>query len=261
MSPEAVGLLVGAGVLAGALGTAGGITSLVSYPALLAVGVAPLPANVVNLVAVVACWPGTALASRQELVGTSPILKRGLPVAAIGAGFGAVLLLTTTPGVFSRVVPFLVAAGSLSLLAQPALTAAAARLRAHPSRRGSGGPLLESTGLVLVLVGLVSVYSGYFGAGSGVLLLVVAMVLLDPGLPRANAIKNMLIGASAVTSAAVFIVAGPVDWAAVTPLALGLFTGSLLGPVLARRMPARLVRSTVAALGLLLAVKLWLRPG
>jgi uncharacterized membrane protein YfcA len=120
---------------------------------------------------------------------------------------------------------------------------------------------LESAGLVLVVVGLVSVYSGYFGAGSGVLLLVVAMVLLDPGLPRANAIKNMLIGASAVTSAAVFIVAGPVDWAAVTPLALGLFTGSLLGPVVARRMPARLVRSTVAALGLLLAVKLWLRPG
>ena len=46
-------LLLGAGVLAGGLGSAGGTTSLISYPALLAVGVPPLPANVTNAVAVV----------------------------------------------------------------------------------------------------------------------------------------------------------------------------------------------------------------
>jgi hypothetical protein len=42
-------------VVAGVIGAAGGITSLVSYSALLAVGIAPLPANVANLVAAVAC--------------------------------------------------------------------------------------------------------------------------------------------------------------------------------------------------------------
>jgi uncharacterized membrane protein YfcA len=56
-------LIAAAGVLAGIVGTAGGITSLVSYPALLAVGVPAFAANVVNNVALVACWPGSAPAS------------------------------------------------------------------------------------------------------------------------------------------------------------------------------------------------------
>ena len=51
-------LLIAAGVLAGVVGTAGGITSLISYPALLWVGIPALPATVANTVAIVACWPG-----------------------------------------------------------------------------------------------------------------------------------------------------------------------------------------------------------
>lgn len=51
-----------------------------------------------------------------------------------------------------------------------------------------------------VPIGLISVYGGYFGAGSGVLLLAVTLILLDPRLPEANAIKNMLVGASAVAA-------------------------------------------------------------
>ncbi|MEV0195186.1 sulfite exporter TauE/SafE family protein, partial [Nonomuraea sp. NPDC050691] len=62
-------LLAAAGLLAGLVGTAGGITSLISYPALLAAGLPALSANVANIVAAVACWPGAALASRPELAG------------------------------------------------------------------------------------------------------------------------------------------------------------------------------------------------
>jgi len=59
--------LIAAGVAAGVVGTAGGITSSVSYPVLLAVGLPSLPANIANNVALVACWPGSALASQPEL--------------------------------------------------------------------------------------------------------------------------------------------------------------------------------------------------
>lgn len=206
LSLQAFGVLLVAGVL----GTAGGTTSLVSYPALLAVGVPALPANVANLVALVACWPGAALTSARELAGHRAWLLRGLPVAAATAAAGSGLMLVTPPGAFARIVPVLVAAGSLALLAQPALTA----LR---QRRARG-----DRALLLVTVGVLSVYSGYFGAGSGVMLLAAVAVLLDPRLPRANAVKNMLIGASAIASAVVLVLAGPVDWRAVTPLALGL---------------------------------------
>lgn len=247
-SLAAAGFLLVAGAVAGVVGTAGGITSLVSYPALLAVGQPALAANVANLVALVACWPGAALASRGELTGTSRWLARGLPVAAVGGGLGAGLLLSTPPGVFARVVPFLVAAGSVTLLAQPAL---AARRQPRPPTGQLGA---------LVGVGVLSVYGGYFGAGSGVMLLALTLILLDPRLPQANAVKNMLVGAAAVASAAVFIAAGPVPWRSVTPLAAGLFAGSTAGPVVARRVPASVLRWAVAGLGFALAVELWLNP-
>jgi uncharacterized protein len=242
-------ILFAAGGVAGIVGTAGGITSLVSYPALLAVGIPALPANIANLVALVACWPGAALTSRREIAGTKPLLMLGTPAAAVGAALGAVLLLSTPPGAFALIVPFLVAAGSLALLVQPRLTALTARTR------------LDRWPLTLALIGLISVYGGYFGAGSGVLLLAVALILFDPRLPEANAIKNMLVGASAVAAAAVLVVAGPVAWGAVAPLAVGAFAGSTVGPIVARRAPARVVRLTVAALGFLLALQLWLHPG
>lgn len=238
-----VAVLLLGGVLAGVVGTAGGITSLVSYPALLAVGVAPLPASVANLVAAVACWPGTIATSQRELAGSRHWLGRGLPVAALGAAVGAVLLITTPPGVFARLVPFLVAAGSVALLAAPWLTR-----RWRPTT----SPLLG--------IGVLSIYSGYFGAGSGVLLLALLLVLVDERMPQANAVKNMLVGAGTAASAAIFVVAGRVDWAAVAPLAIGLFAGSLLGPIVVRHVPATAVRWTVGVLGLGLAVRLWLDP-
>jgi uncharacterized membrane protein YfcA len=74
-------VLLSAGVLAGMVGTAGGITSLVSYPALLAVGVPALAANVANIVAFVGCWPGSALASRLELEGRGHWLIRWAPLS------------------------------------------------------------------------------------------------------------------------------------------------------------------------------------
>ena len=67
---------------------------------------------------------------------------------------------------------------------------------------------------------------------------VVTLVLVDQRLPRANAAKNMLLGASTVLAAAIYIIGGPVDWFAVVPLAVGLFAGSLGGPIIAGHAPA-----------------------
>jgi uncharacterized protein len=247
--------LVGAGVLAGLVGTAGGITSLVSYPALLWAGVAPLQANIANLVALVACWPGSAVASRPELEGRGAWLRRWSVVAAVGGAAGSGLLLVTPSGVFDRVVPFLVAAGSLALLLQP-------KIAARPSWRpvdGEGQPPRPDLFLLCGLFAL-SCYNGYFGAGSGVLLLALLLLTTDPHLPIANALKNMVVGAATITSAVLFAAVTRVDWSAVCPLAAGLLVGSLVGPGVARRLPPGLLRWLVAACGLALAIRLWIAP-
>ncbi len=242
-------LLLGAGVLAGVVGTAGGITSLISYPALLAAGVAPLPANVANIVALVACWPGAALASRPELKGRAGWVARWSVLTAVAGLAGAALLLSTPTTVFGRVVPFLVAAGALALLLQPKLSARRRPDRAH------GSPMLLAGGVFLV-----SVYNGYFGAGAGVMTLALVLDTVDEHMARANALKNMLMGAATAGSAALLVVFAHVEWAAVVPLAVGLFAGSTIGPLVARRIPGTVLRWVVAFIGFALAVKLWLSP-
>jgi uncharacterized protein len=250
LSYTSAAILLAAGTAAGLVGTAGGITTLVSYPALLAVGIPALPANVANIVALPACWPGSALASQPELAGQAPWLCRWAPVAALGGALGAALLLSTPAGIFGRVVPFLVLAGSLALLLQPRLSAWRHRHQMQDSR------LLLPAGVLLL-----SVYNGYFGAGSGVMLLALLLLTAEQHMARANALKNMLIGATSIVSAVAFILFGPVDWAAAGPLAAGMLIGSTAGPRAARRIPARLLRRLVALLGLGLAIWLWLHPG
>jgi hypothetical protein len=242
--------LVGAGAVAGLVGSAGGITSLVSYPALLAVGLPAFAANVANNVALVGCWPGSALGSRPELRGQASWLWRWAVLAALGGAAGAALLLCTPSGVFDRVVPFLVAGGSFALALEP-------RLRAWRQRRGT-----HSHGLALpVGLGALSLYNGYFGAGAGVMILTLMLLLVDRHLPRANALKNMLLGAATVFSAVIFVVFGSVAWSAVIPLGLGMVLGSRMGPVVARRLPAGVLRWLIVAFGLGLAVDLWIRAG
>jgi uncharacterized membrane protein YfcA len=249
VSPADAVLLLGAGVLAGVVGTAGGITSLISYPALLSVGLAALPANVTNIVALVACGPGSALASRSELAGRGSWLRRWAFVAVAGGAVGSGLLLSTPAGVFERVVPFLLAFASVGLLLQPRLSAWQER---HPLR---GNEFLLPCGLFSV-----SVYNGYFGAGAGVMLLVLLLLTVDQHVARANAFKNVLVGVATLVSAIAFAVLGPVDWAAAAPLAVGMFVGSTVGPAVARRIPGNVLRWLVALTGLGLAVRLWVAP-
>jgi uncharacterized protein len=244
-----VALLLIAGVLAGVVGSAGGITSLISYPALLVVGVAALPATVTNSVALVACWPGSALGSQPELRGQGAWLRRWSLIVVAGGAVGAALLLSTPAGVFGRVVPFLLALGSVALLLQPQLSAWQTR---HPL---FGHKSLLPSGLFSL-----SVYNGYFGAGAGVMVLTLLLLTVDQHLPKANALKNMLVGVATAVSAVAFILFGPVSWASVPPLAIGLFAGSTVGPTVARHMPRNLLRILVGLSGIGLAIRLWLVP-
>jgi hypothetical protein len=249
LSPGDDLLLIGAGLLAGAVGTAGGITSLISYPALLAIGLPALRANVTNILALVACGPGAASASRPELVGKGPWLLRWSLVAFAGGAAGSVLLVVTPSSVFDEVVPYLLVIAALGLLLQPRLSSWQQR---HPSQRSRA---LLPCGLFAV-----ATYNGYFGAGAGVMLLALLLLAVDQHIASANALKNVLVSASTIVSAALFVALGRVQWDAAIPLAAGMFFGSTVGPRLARRIPGDVLRLLVALTGLGLAARLWIAP-
>jgi uncharacterized membrane protein YfcA len=242
------GLLV-AGILAGAVGSAGGIASLISYPALLAAGLGAKPANVADTIAFVASLPGSALGSRPELHGQGRRTLSLAPSAAAGSAAGAALLLLTPAGVFGQIVPFLVAFAAIGLLIQPKVSAWLTK------RHGPSGSPWPQLALFAVWV-----FDGYWGVGAGVMALAVLALAVEPQLTRANALKNVLLGAADIACSIVFIAYGPVRWAAVLPLGAGVLAGSRAGPLLARHIPAGILRAAVGLTGLGLAIHLWFSP-
>jgi hypothetical protein len=235
-----------AGLAAGIIGTAGGITTLVAYPALLAVGIPPLAANVTNSVAMLGSGLGSASRAAPGITGQGATIRRWLPVSITMSLAGAVLLVVTPGAVFGRVVPFLVAAGSLILLMQPRIS------RWQQENEHAWG----RAAAVLSGLGGVSVYNGYFGAGSGILLIALLLLTAEPVLHRANAVKNVLLAASDILPAVLFAIAGTVAWTAAIPLGTGTIAGGLIGPSIARRARHGTLRVLIACTGFALAI--WL---
>ena len=225
---------------------------MISYPALLAIGLSPLSANATNLVALNACWPGAAHGSQRELAGWGPWLRRWLPLTALGGATGGVLLLVTPPGAFAHVVPFLIAGGSVALIAEPWMRGL------RPARAARVGRRRDA--VMIVALSLLSVYGGYFGAGSGVMTLALLLVLVERDLPTANALKNMTNGAITLPAGVLLAIFGPVHWTAAAPLAVGALVGSRMGPAVTRALPRIVTRWAVAVLGLGLASWLWVKP-
>ncbi len=249
MSPDDLlraGVLLLAGIGSGIVGYAAGLASLVSFPVLLALGVPPLTANVTNSVALTGVTLGGVAAARPELRGQRRRMLTFGGTGVVGGAAGALLLLQLPPSVFERVVPGLVAFGSVVLLLRPLL------------RRWHAGRLHERHPAVLGVVGVVTVYCGYFGAGAGVLLLATFGAVLPDRLARLAALRTVVVGAANTTAAVIFTLTGAVDWEAVPPLVVGAVIGSSLGPPLVRRLPETPLRVGVALAGLGLAVALHL---
>jgi uncharacterized membrane protein YfcA len=241
--------LVGAGIVAGVIGSAGGITSLVSYAALLAIGVSPLAANVTNSVALLGSGAGSALRARPDLDGHGETLRRWMPVTVVFSLAGGVLLVSTPPQAFNRVVPFLVAIGALVLLLQPVIASSLSRRGAQLGRR-----------TITCAGACVAIYNGYFGAGAGILMIALLLLSTEPVLHRANALKNVILLGSDVLPAVLFAVVGTVVWHAVWPMSIGALAGGLIGPSIARRIPASIMRVAISIFGFGFAVWLLLKP-
>jgi uncharacterized membrane protein YfcA len=243
VSADQVALLVAAGFLAGLAGSIAGLASLFSYPALLAVGLPPLAANVTNTVALISSGVGSVLGSRGELSGLGSLLRRLLPVCVLGGALGMVLLLVLPEVGFEYVVPVLIGGASAQVLLKPVIE----------RRRGRTAVTVRSGGFFLFPV---SVYGGYFGAGAAVLAIAVLDAVVHTTIARVNALKNALMMAANGTAAIGFALFAPVRWAAAVPLAIGFLVGGYTGPAIVRRAPAEVIRVLIGTAGLGLAVVL-----
>lgn len=248
-------LAAAAGLVAGGVNAVAGGGTLITFPALLATGMAPVTANITSSVGLLSGYAGGSLAYRRELVGQGGRVRALGLASVLGAAVGALLLLRTPATVFRSAVPFLVLLSSLLLALQPWL---ARRVAARRTGSDADTPP-EITSLVRCGVFVGAAYGSYFGAGLGVLLLALLGTLLHDGLQRLNALKGLLSLLINVVGVTVFIVSGRIEWPYAAILAVTAYGGGHLGVALARRLPAAALRSSVVLLGLVVSAVLFIR--
>jgi uncharacterized membrane protein YfcA len=247
---EAAAVLV-AGLVAGAVNAIVGSGSLLTFPTLLAVGLPPVTANVSNTIGLVPGGVSGTFGYRRELVGQRERLISLGAAGLLGGTVGAGLLLVLPPEAFERIVPFLVlfAAGVTAI--QPALTSRLEHIRARPA---------HDNPLVVLAVFLTAIYGGYFGAGQGVILLALLLLLVNDDPQRLNGLKNaVILGVNAI-AALIFAVVAPVDWYAVLLLAVSSIVGGQLGATVGRRLSPTALRIAIVVVGTAVGLRLLLLP-
>lgn len=233
-----------AGVAAGLVGYLAGLMSLISFPALLAVGLPPLTANVTNTLGAIGVGAGAAVrAGDQVMAAGRGRAWQQFVICAIGGGTGAALLLITGESVFEAVVPWLIAFASLTLFLSPRL------------KKLSSGT--ERWRIYLCSLFFVCLYGGYFGAGAGVVYFALVLLLTSYPWPRAVLMKSVLLSISNLAATVIFVIFAPIDWLAALILFVGNLIGGNIGPLVQRYIPETISRWVIAIGGLYLAWSLW----
>jgi uncharacterized membrane protein YfcA len=244
-----VAVLLVAGLAAGAINAMAGGGTLLTFPALLAVGLQPITANVTNTVAV---WPGylsSAASFRGQWTDKAQLTRLSI-AAGLGGVAGTVILLTTPASVFHVLVPYLVFAATGLIAAQPEISRRLAARRTGPVVPGHTSPLLPAA----VFAGCV--YGAYFGGGLGIVLLAVLALGIPIDLSRLNALKSTLQLAVNTVALLGFALFGPVDWLAAAIIAPASFVGGIGGARIAQRLDPRVLRVAIVVFGVGVGVRL-----
>ncbi len=249
MSAPEVVLVLAAGFGAGAINALIGSGTLITFPALLAVGYPPVLANVSNNLGLVPGAASSAYGYREELRGSRRRLRRLAPMTICGAVIGAILLLELPAERLRGDRP-----GADRDLARADRAAAAdLALGAGPPRGGgsrAGRRHRTAARARMASVFGTGIYGGYFGAGQGILLLAVLAIGLPGELKELNAVRAVLAGLANFTAAVVFLFAADIAWEAVLVIAIGSTIGGLVGASIGRRLPDRILRAVIVVVGL-----------
>ncbi|WP_293787147.1 sulfite exporter TauE/SafE family protein [uncultured Aeromicrobium sp.] len=254
MTPLDQIITVLAGLGAGIATSSIGVASLVSFPILLALGIAPVTANSSNTVALVPAGLTGALGYRRELRGRLSLAAAVMTVSGAAAVAGALLLLRLPPDVFATLVPWLILFACLLVAVQPRISAwlrSRRPERTDDARASMTPPLAAGTAAC-------GVYGGYFGAGQGVVMIAVLSLGLDLPLPVVSALRTLAVLASNIVATIVFVFLAPLDWQIVALLASGSIVGGYLGALIGRMLPTAVFRGLIVAAGLAVAIGYWL---
>jgi uncharacterized membrane protein YfcA len=235
----------------GAANSIAGGGTLLTFPALLGLGV---PAIAANATSTVALWPGSISSMwgyRKELEGARRWAVRLAVPSVFGGIAGAALLLVTPEERFKALVPWLVLGATVLFAVQrPFMNWLQRRIRQRsdvtdePFTRP-----INPTATMLAAQFAVGVYGGYFGAGAGIVMLAVFGLMGLTNIHQMNGLKNFNGICFNGVAALAFALMGLVVWPIALVMALGSSAGGYLMSGLAQRVPQAWVRNTVTLIG------------
>jgi len=238
-----------AGLWAGTINAVVGSGTLVTFPVLIALGVAPVVASMSNAMGLVAGTAAGAWGYRRELAGRGRQLLKLMPASLLGGITGAWLLLHLPEKVFAYVAPVLLVAALLMVLFQPKLQAWIRNREQNPEHAIKD----KSHGILLVvLIYLAGVYGGYFVAAQGILLVGILGVFLSGTMQNANAMKNILTLTVNMVAAVSYLIFAfdRINWWVVLLIAISSTIGGLLGSKVGRKLSPKVLRGVIFTLGI-----------
>jgi uncharacterized membrane protein YfcA len=250
-------------VLATAVGSAvnsiAGGGTLITFPALVGLGIPGIVANATSTVALVPGSVGAFLGYRDALQGARDWARRFAIPSLLGGACGAALLLKTPPDRFDAVVPWLVLGATLLFVAQRPVMRLWQR-RTGPGAAAPDDPALRPAPLaILAYQFAVAVYGGYFGAGIGILMLAALGFMGFTDIHRMNGLKSVGGAAANLVAAATFAFSSLVDWPVAVAMMVGALAGGYGGSRLAQRVSQDWVRRAIVAIGF--GSGIWLLAG
>jgi uncharacterized membrane protein YfcA len=247
-----------AAAVAGTLNAVAGGGSFVSFPALLFLGVPPVPANATNTVAL---WPGLAASTIAYLKRLNAPLHLLIPLlvtSVVGGWAGALLLLKTPQHTFLHLIPWLLLVGTVLFAFGNSIRTLAGKGRAADDLRRISW---TAVGVSSFLELLVAIYGGYFGAGIGFIMLGMLAALGMRDLHGMAAIRTLLAATINFVAVITFIAAGAVLWPIFAVMVAGALAGGWFGARFAQRADPGKVRAFVIILGLAMSAYFFLRTG
>ena len=255
-------ILFAAAFGAGIINAIAGGGTLLSFPALISIGLDP---KIANATSTISLWPGLAgslWGYRRELSESKPYMRPLALISLLGGIVGAYLLIKTPSPLFAKLVPFLILFATVLFVLQEPVSR---WLRSRAAEANVQQVASDSTGLWSVTGFLIqfcaAVYGAYFGAGNGILILAALGLLGIHHIHIANGLKIFLAIWLNIVAIIGFILAGMIAWTPALIMSIGAVLGGYVGASTARRLNPKFVRLLVIfigfGIGLLMLYRMW----
>jgi uncharacterized membrane protein YfcA len=231
-----------AAALGGGINAVAGGGSFIAFPALLFTGVAPVPANATNTLAL---WIGTTAsggAYRKRLNVSRRVMVPLIATSVIGGVAGAILLIKTPAQTFLHVLPWLMLAATLLFAFGKHLTG---RISAGIGHDASNQAVAGASIFELI----VSVYGGYFGGGIGIVNLAMFAAMGMTDIHEMNALKVLLGAVINGVATVMFIALGAIVWPQAIVMTIGATIGGYASAHYAQKLPQAWIRALVLVVG------------